>query len=107
MPRIFSAFPFETITPVTMAKEALIKIRCSEELKRRLKKLADAHEQTLSDFIRQRLITEFKSELLDRDDGNPNELMLNEPNSDFGYQKKGTKDSRRRPRSVPAAGKTG
>lgn len=39
-----------------MAKEALIKLRCSTELKARLEKIAERREQNLSDFIRTRLI---------------------------------------------------
>lgn len=39
-----------------MAKEALIKVRCSQELKDRLEKLSAAKEQSLSDFVRTKLL---------------------------------------------------
>jgi len=39
-----------------MAKDALIKLRCSRELKDRLEAIARRREQSLSDYIRTRLI---------------------------------------------------
>ena len=39
-----------------MAKEALIKLRCSQALKDRLTALAKANEQSLSDFVRTKLL---------------------------------------------------
>lgn len=45
-----------------MSKSALIKIRCSEELKTRLEALANAREQSLSDYVRTRLVENMKLE---------------------------------------------
>lgn len=45
-----------------MAKDALIKLRCSEDLKTRLTALAEAKEQSLSDYIRTRLIEQLHLE---------------------------------------------
>lgn len=45
-----------------MAKVALIKLRCSAELKDRLTELAKAKEQSLSDYIRIRLIDQIRLE---------------------------------------------
>lgn len=39
-----------------MAKEALIKLRCSTALKEKLTALAKANEQNLSDYIRTKLL---------------------------------------------------
>jgi hypothetical protein len=39
-----------------MAKDALIKLRCSQELKTRITRLADRRQQSVSDYIRTRLI---------------------------------------------------
>jgi len=47
-----------------MAKEALIKLRCSAALKERLTALANENEQSLSDYIRTKLI-EYVPELRD------------------------------------------
>lgn len=39
-----------------MAKDALIKLRCSADLKRRITALAERRDQSVSDYIRSRLI---------------------------------------------------
>jgi hypothetical protein len=39
-----------------MAKEATIRFRCSKELKARLEAMADAREQSVSDFVRGQIL---------------------------------------------------
>jgi hypothetical protein len=53
-----------------VSKDAVIRVRCSSELKARLTARAKEKEQVLSDFIRVKLI-----ELLDHEDAASNEDM--------------------------------
>lgn len=47
-----------------MSKDAVIRFRCSGELKNRLKALAKAKEQDLSDYVRLRVL-----EIVEREEG--------------------------------------
>lgn len=77
-----------------MAKDALIKVRCSSELKRRLELLAKRREMSLSDYVRTRLIEIISGTLAPRGVPDP-DFSLSE---DAGSYKSDAAPSPRQPR---------
>lgn len=81
-----------------MAQDALIKLRCSQELKDRLKALARSRHQKLSDYIRQRLVDVLEDSRVSEGEQAPYGVSGIEKNSERAGKRAATVRTPRKPR---------